>query len=325
MSNKNTISMADVANLAGVSTTTVSHVLNNTRYVSQETKDRVNKAIKELNYVPNATARTLKTGKSMKIQFIISDVDNYFFISLIESIEEVLSQRNYQLLLANTHEDWEKEKRHLLSFSKAAVDGLILSSAQTNWDVLKEYLPSDVPVILIDRKPDKCPIDSVTISTYKAIYRAVVRLHQQGHTKIGMIGARANLSTTVERNQAYFDAMHDLHLEPYYVPSDSLRNSSPTCYERLVDMGASAIIVSNERMTEDLVHYMYKNNKTRQDNIKLIGFMAGKDPHTMLEDIIEQPTEEMGRYAATRLLNMIDDDSLQPVEKQLEAFFREEV
>ncbi|MBQ1321735.1 MAG: LacI family DNA-binding transcriptional regulator, partial [Solobacterium sp.] len=114
--------MIDVARLAGVSTTTVSHVLNNTRYVSQGTQDKVNQAIRELNYVPNASARTLKTGKTGKIQFIISDVDNYFFVSLIESIENALSARGYQLLLANTHEDWQREQNHLAAVNKSSVD-----------------------------------------------------------------------------------------------------------------------------------------------------------------------------------------------------------
>ncbi|MBR2595931.1 MAG: LacI family DNA-binding transcriptional regulator [Solobacterium sp.] len=320
---KNPVSMIDVARRAGVSTTTVSHVLNNTRYVSQGTRDKVNQAIRELNYVPNASARTLKTGKTGKIQFIISDVDNYFFVSLIESIENALSARGYQLLLANTHEDWQREKNHLAAVTRSSVDGLILSTAQMDWNELQKYLPGDIPVILIDRKPDDSTVDSVYISTYQAVYRAVIRLHQEGHSRIGMIGARAQLSTTVERTNAYLDAMKDLHLEANCVPSDSLRNSSPVCYEKLVSDGCTAVIISNERLTEDLVHYLYRQRKPAED-VTLVGFMSGKDPHTMLSRVIEQPTDEMGQYAASRILQLIDDSSLPPVDKRLEATYMEE-
>ena len=324
MTTKNPVSMIDVARLAGVSTTTVSHVLNNTRFVSEETREKVNAAIRQLNYVPNASARTLKTGKTHKIQFIISDVDNSFFTSLIDTIENELAGKGYQLLLANTHENWERERKHLQSVSRSTVDGLILSTAQTDWKVLQKFLPSDIPIILIDRQPKDCSVDSVSISTYKAVYRAIIRLHQAGYTKIGLIGARENLSTSIERDEAYKDAVSDLHLEPYIAPSDSLRNSSPSRYQMLVQQGCTAILIANERMTEDIVHYQYKNPEELKKGISLVGFADSGEPYWLLERMIIQPTDEMGRYAAGRLLQMIADEDLPPIEKTLEAQYVEE-
>ena len=324
MTTNNNVSMIDVAKHAGVSATTVSHVLNNTRFVSESTRERVLDAIRELNYIPNASARTLKTGKTNKIQFVISDVDNYFFVSLIESIEDDLALNGYQLLLANTHEDWKREQNHLSSINKSSVDGLILSTAQMDWDILEKHLPKDIPVILIDRRPEGCTIDTVTISTYQAVYNAVADLYKDGHTKIGMIGAKAHLTTTLERNTAYYDAMKGLGLDMHFIPSDSMRNSSPGCYRKLIDEGCTAIIVSNERMTEDLVNYQYRNGIGLNQGAVLVGFMAGENPNPTLDRVIVQPSEEMGKYAADRILKLINGEIQKPAGTQFEARYVKE-
>ncbi len=320
MREKNTVSMIDVAKHAGVSATTVSHVLNDTRYVSPEKRKRVLDSIAKLNYVPNASARTLKTGKTNVIQFVISDIANYFFVILIESIETALAKEGYQLLLANTHEDWELEKQHLGSITHSSVDGLILSTAQTNWQTLRAALPKDVPAILLDRQPENTEnIDTVTISTYAAIIEALNDLYEEGHREIGMIGARESLSTTQERNHAYFDFIREKSLQPHFVQFIQSSDSMPECYQKMNEQDCTAVIVSNERMTEELVHYQYRSGETEKDGMTIVGFMSGNNQHVLLPRVIKQPTEEMGIYAAERILQLIRGQSEQPKHKILQA------
>ena len=101
------VTISDVAKLAGVSTATVSHTINATRYVSSETKDKVYRAIQELGYTPDASARSFRTGKKKTIGFIVPDISNKFFGTMIESVENYLSAHGYHLIIANTKEDMD--------------------------------------------------------------------------------------------------------------------------------------------------------------------------------------------------------------------------
>ena len=105
------VTISDVARLAGVSTATVSHTINGTRYVSGETKDRVYRAIAELGYTPDASARSFRTGKKKTIGFIVPDISNKFFGTIIESAENYLSTKGYHLIIANTKENVEREEK----------------------------------------------------------------------------------------------------------------------------------------------------------------------------------------------------------------------
>ena len=102
------VTISDVAKLAGVSTATVSHTINNTRYVSNETKEKVYRAIEELGYTPDASARSFRTGKKKIIGFIVPDIANKFFATMIESVEKYLSANGYQLIIANTRENMDQ-------------------------------------------------------------------------------------------------------------------------------------------------------------------------------------------------------------------------
>ena len=104
------VTISDVARLAGVSTATVSHTINSTRYVSGETKEKVYRAIAELGYTPDASARSFRTGKKKTIGFIVPDISNKFFATMIESVENYLSAHGYHLIIANTKENPERER-----------------------------------------------------------------------------------------------------------------------------------------------------------------------------------------------------------------------
>ena len=107
------VTISDVARLAGVSTATVSHTINNTRYVSSETKEKVYSAIAELGYTPDASARSFRTGKKKIIGFIVPDIANKFFATMIEAVEDYLSAHGYQLIIANTREDMDREETNI--------------------------------------------------------------------------------------------------------------------------------------------------------------------------------------------------------------------
>ena len=99
------VTISDVAKLAGVSTATVSHTINNTRYVSNETKEKVYQAISQLGYTPDASARSFRTGKKKTVGFIVPDISSKFFGNMIEAVESCLAAQGYHLIIANSKED----------------------------------------------------------------------------------------------------------------------------------------------------------------------------------------------------------------------------
>ena len=144
-------SMADVARLAGVSTATVSHVINRSRFVSDEVTQRVESAIRRLNYIPNQMARNLKTGRNHTVLFIVPDIANSFFSTAIEAVESVLVGAGYRLVIANTKEDLARETVHLQGAGNGTIDGLLLASTAGRWEQISALLPAGLPTVLVDR------------------------------------------------------------------------------------------------------------------------------------------------------------------------------
>ena len=145
------VTISDVARLAGVSTATVSHTINNTRYVSDETKEKVYQAIAELGYTPDASARSFRTGKKKTVGFIVPDISNKFFGTMIESVENYLSAQGYHLIIANTKEDADREEINIRLLTAGLVDGLLVASTMDDFERFDELIPAGFPVVLVDR------------------------------------------------------------------------------------------------------------------------------------------------------------------------------
>ena len=182
------VTISDVAKLAGVSTATVSHTINSTRYVSGETKEKVYKAIAELGYTPDASARSFRTGKKKTIGFIVPDISNKFFATMIESVENYLSSHGYHLIIANTKENPEREETNIRLLAAGLVDGLLIASTIEDFSRFESLIPAGFPVVLVDRTFDVKRFPSVCVSNFQPIYRSVCRLAGKGDKRIGIIG-----------------------------------------------------------------------------------------------------------------------------------------
>ena len=136
------VTISDVAKLAGVSTATVSHTINNTRYVSSETKEKVYSAIAELGYTPDASARSFRTGKKKTVGFIVPDISNKFFATMIESVENYLSMHGYHLIIANTKEDMDREETNVRLLTAGLVDGLLIASTMDDFGRFDQMIPA---------------------------------------------------------------------------------------------------------------------------------------------------------------------------------------
>lgn len=315
-------SIRDVAEMAGVSTATVSHVLNGTRFVAGETAKKVCDSIEALQYKPNITARGFRTGKTNTVGFILPDISNHFFSSLVETVENTLSDRGYHLILATTREKLQLELEHLQYFSAGIADGIILASTATDGSAIADVLPSGYPLAFVDRHPDNLLWDSLSITSEQAIFEAVNYLCKKGHKKIGFLSGLPTISTSIERLNAYKTALKQNGLdfnEDMVSVGNSVVEATKAGTENLLNLGCTAIVVCNGLMTYEAQQYLWDNNQSAE-KIDIVGF---KDDYRLAAGsaFISQPIDELGVRTAEQILYRIEHPSAPIKEIVLNSMF----
>ena len=199
------VTMRDVAEKAGVSTATVSHVLNNTRKVNPGTVAAVREAVARTGYVNDGVARAMRTGATRTIGLAMSAISNPYFGDVVHSIEELLTQQDYSLLLADTHDNPDSEKRAIGDLLRQRPTGIILAPSAYPGDVLTAVAARKIPLVCIDRVIPG--IDSVGVENETAVQKLVAHLIDLGHQRISMVAGRQGLTTTEERVKGYTTQM----------------------------------------------------------------------------------------------------------------------
>lgn len=323
------VTISDVARLAGVSTATVSHTINNTRYVSAETKEKVYRAIERLGYTPDASARSFRTGKKQTIGFIVPDISNKFFGTIIESAENYLSARGYHLIIANTKENIDREETNLRLLTAGLVDGLLIASTMDDFRRLDALIPAGFPVVLVDRTFDTQKYSSVSVSNFQPIYRSVCRLAAQGKRRIGIIGGLPRLSTTRERIAAYRAAVADCGLdqdEDLVRYGDSMEDSVPSCLDQLLERNCDAILVCQGLMAAVTIAYLRGKGLQPRRDLELVSFVdyatrAYEFYYHQIDQII-QPVEDLGTAAGEQILLRVEKPDAPVLERVLKSAYR---
>lgn len=198
----------DVARLAAVSLATVSNVLNQTRPVAAETRERVLKAVQALGYAPHAAARSMRGRSSGLIGLIVADITNTFFTSLVHAVERAANARGYAVVLCNSDEDPAREERHLQLLRTQRVDGIILAATGQRSSARAAALALQrSPVVLVDRGLDELGLDAVVLDNRRAALDATRHILGFGHRRVAMIGGPPSISTGAERLAGYREAL----------------------------------------------------------------------------------------------------------------------
>ena len=323
------VTISDVAKLAGVSTATVSHTINSTRYVSGETRDKVYRAIAELGYTPDASARSFRTGKKKTIGFIVPDISNKFFATMIEAVENCLSAHGYHLIIANTKENAEREETNIRLLSAGLVDGLLIASTIEDFSRFESLIPAGFPVVLVDRTFEAKRFPSVSVSNFQPIYRSVCRLAGKGDKRIGIIGGLPRLSSTRERIAAYREAVADCGLpqdEALIRFGNSMENSARACLDELLEQKCDAIVVAQGLMASDTVIYLHEKGLRLGEDIDLVTFVdydSNINPlYSNQMDCIVQPVEELGEAAGEQILQRIESPDAPVFEQVLTSAYK---
>ena len=312
------VSIRDVATHAGVSIATVSNVINNTRFVKEETRNLVLKSIDELHYSPNAAARSFKTGKRNMIAFIVPDISNPFFATLIEEVENVISKEGLSLLVINTKETKNREIESLKRLSSGIVDGFLIASTLENYSEMNGIVPEGLPVVLVDRLLAGAPYDTITVANYQAVSSSVEYLIKRGHKKIGFITGIPRISTTAERLEAYRDTMekYDLLKDSLICTGTSMTSLVTENLDALLKQGCTALVISNNLMAIEALTILSRR-KIRSE-IELVGYKDSEQSQYGLQhmNLIFQPVVELGRAAGRQLLERLKNPNI-PVQKVL--------
>jgi len=302
----------DVSQAAGVSTATVSRVLAGFNEVSEETRQRVLEAAKALNYQPNRNARNLRKNTTSKIGVIISDIQNPFFGSVVRGIEKITIRDDYTLILGNSDEDPEREKKLITMLLEEGVAGIIL--VPTNADV-ESYHPlfeSHTPFTIIDRRLPLPDLDMVLVNGASGAESAVDHLASLGHRMIGYVGGMKHLSVMHEREQGYLSALQKNHLpfaENYLRQGNNRQDGGYAAVCELLSLSQppTAILIANNLMTLGGLQAIHESGLEIPDHVSLVGFddmdwaSSLRPPLT----VVAQPAYEMGETAASLLLSRI--------------------
>ena len=246
--------MGDVARLAGVSASTVSHVLNGTRNVDAATRQRVEAAITETGYRRNVVARSLAAGRTHTVGLSIAVLTNPYFGSLVHAVERALSDAGYVLIVGDSHDDVESEKRVTDSLLDRQVDGMIVAPAAGSERItLPGITRTGTPLVLIDRSLD-IGSDQVGPENFSSARSLTEHLLAVGHRRIGIVRGIAGISSTTERFEGYLAALagRGIEADPALIVDGE---SSTAVAERVVSSlmaGAdrpTAVVSMNNSMT----------------------------------------------------------------------------
>lgn len=308
------LTMRDVAMRAGVSIATVSHVINESRFVAPATKERVLAAIAELDYRRDGIARSLRRSRTGTIGAIISDITNPFFGELFKGIEDTLQRlpEPLNVILCNTEEDVEKERLYLDLLMDKRIDGLILAPAGGNVEVLAALADRSFPMVFVDRALPSVPVDEVMVDNFAASEELVRHLVEQGHRRIALLQATLHADSIEQRVVGYRSALEQAGIpfkRELIVESASDLDSAHLSGCRLLDIAPlpDAVFCTNNFMTLGMMRAIHDRELDTPADIAVAGFddFFWADSFRPRVTAIAQPAYEMGQVAARRLCERI--------------------
>ncbi|WP_234567121.1 LacI family DNA-binding transcriptional regulator [Rhodohalobacter sp. 614A] len=310
------MSVKEIAKAAGVSTATVSRVLNGSDKVRKSTAKRVMKVVDEMNYRMNHVARRMKVKQtdSLVIGLVITDIDNPFFSSIAKGVEDVASKNKLVTMICNTNENPEKERFFLNAMLSEKVSGVIIVPTTGNLDFFKELVDDGFPMVMVDRKLKGLKIDSVSLNNKKGAYEAVNRLIQNGHRRIGVVAGIKGLSNTQERLFGYREALKESGIEVdndliFY--GDYIEAGGRMAIEKFMSLKnpPTAVFSTNNLMTLGCVKEIYRQELTIPDDLAIIAFDDSVWSEALIPPLttVKQPGFELGVNAAELLIKRLSN------------------
>ncbi len=318
--------MRDVAERAGVSVTTVSHVINDTRPVSEALRDKVRVAMVELGYQPNTLARSLRRGETHTIGIIVPDSANPFFAEVARGVEDASFECGYSVILCNTDNDLEKERLYTSLLVKKQVDGILFVAAGLSAENIQALQAREMPLVLVDRQVAGVDVDSVLTDNARGGWLATQHLIDLGHCRIGCVIGPSDLTPSAARSFGYRKALDEAGIqvdEALIVRGDFQYESGYEAASQLLSIPEppSAIFACNDLMAVGVLSSALERGIQIPGELSVVGFddvrlaVYANPPITT----VKQPKYEMGVLAAQMLLERMHEPALKPRTELLET------
>ncbi|MBW7984357.1 HTH-type transcriptional repressor PurR [Enterobacillus tribolii] len=304
----------DVAKRAGVSTTTVSHVINKTRFVAEETKIAVWEAIKELHYSPSAVARSLKVNHTKSIGLLATSSEAPYFAEVIEAVENSCYSKGYTLILCNSHNNLEKQKAYLAMLAQKRVDGLLVMCSEypeTLLETLEDY--RNIPMVVMDwgsRRSDFT--DAIQDNAVEGGYMAGRYLIERGHRDIGVISGPLLRNTGGGRLNGFMKALQESNIRPrdeWIVEGDFEPESGYKAMHQILSQKQrpTAVFVGGDVMAMGAICAADEMGLRVPQDVSVIGYDNIRNARyfTPALTTIHQPKERLGAMAFEMLLDRI--------------------
>lgn len=263
------------------------------------------------------------------IGLILPTASNYFGHTLMEAFERELALRNYKLTIALTNHHIEKEKEYMQYMSQVT-DGIMIISDAEYYDMIADVVPTNIPVIFLNRKPLDCPHVAIIENDYAAVFQSIFSLINEGYENIACICRNPDFSTTKEILRAYKTAMENspagYHEEWVRFFNRSL-NDVPEVIEELKASGCTAFFTASQTLTERFLDYLFLYNTKREGHVELAGF-ANTGHNTSFQksiDMVEQPINQLVDLAVQQILYLIDHPDTEPKDYLVKGTFRKRI
>jgi LacI family transcriptional regulator len=307
----------DIARKLNITASTVSRALKDHPRISAETKKAVQKTAQKLNYQPNHIAAALRNGKSKIIGIIVPTADRSFFSSVVRGIEEIANGSQYNVMICQTYDNYEKEVATVEALLNARVDGVIASHGKEtqNFDHFLKVKERGIPLILFDRSNDELEVSSVVIDDFLGAYKATEHLIQQGCRRIAHFTNTRKISIFKERLRGYREALLDNSLpydENLVIESNLQLEDGRNSTEQLLKLRerCDGIFSASALGIVGALQVLKENNIAVPDQVALVGF--SNETYTSFTDpslsTVEQHSMRIGNAAAEIFLEEVNAD-----------------
>jgi LacI family transcriptional regulator len=310
------ITIQDIARKLNITAATVSRALNDHAAISHATKTLVRNAAETLNYQPNRIAASLRLGKSYVIGIIIPSAEISFFGSVVHGIEKVANENAYNVLIYQSNESYEVEKRGVKTFLQSRVDGVLasISKETINMDHYSELKNRGVPLVLFDRTNDALGVSSVVVDDYAGAFEAAKHLVQQGCRRIAHIAGPQHISIFNQRLMGYVDALnvHGIAVNDDWIVYGNVSiESGYGCMKKLLSGRAvpDAVFAVEDFTALGAMQAIKEAGKPIPEEIALIGFANESFGEYLTPSLstVNQQTVRMGEEAARLFFALLRD------------------
>ena len=321
------VTILDIAELLGITPSTVSRALHNHPQISNETKQAVNDCAKSMRYRRNVTASSLRTGKSNTIGVIVPRINSHFISSAVGGIETVAKRAGYNIIICQSNESLEAEINAIRTLLSKRIDGILasVSMESTNSNHFREVINMKVPLVFFDRTCPDLDVSSVTVDDFKGAYRATEHLVKQGCRRIAHFGGNVDLTMYRQRVEGYKQALNHHHIpideDMIFFTNQMTDTMGSALIENLYRSKnlPDGICSSNDNLAAGAMKFLIEHRVKIPEQVVVTGFSNALFSQWITPSLstVDQHSELMGKHAVSLLLEEIEQTSADCVPRNI--------